>query len=467
MDPEGRTSIGKRLLGALGACLTAACASNVPYHTASEDGGACRTDPGSTACRSSAYQEFERFDLAFAEFSERGNAFDDGRVQAMLAKIADKARTDGVVVIVFVHGWKHNASEDDPNVLSFKKSLETMTGVLGSSFAGTALGSRRLVGVYVGWRGASIELPLLKELTFWDRKAVAEELGSGGVTRLLLDLDRITAGEARNVMVVVGHSFGGAIVVRALSDLITERVTNRAEDERARVFGDGVLVLNPAIEANQALPFVEAALQRPYLRSQLPLFISISSDADSATHYAFPAGQTIGLATWRQADLERSYYHDRRAPEQSLPLRERHLDATTAGNFAPFLTHRLHASGQGAGVSFEMTRCDNAPEQCTPKGWTTLSGQPAIGPLPANYPLYFIKTDESVMADHNDIFNQQVRSFVFTVIDDVVRRSLRETKPADAAKAFAAPGEPPLIADPGRFTARMNEIWNVVGPKSE
>lgn len=390
MDPAGSTSIGRRVLGALGACLTAACASNAPYHTTSEDGGACRTDPDSPACRSSAYQEFERFDLAFAEFSERGNAFDDAKVEAVLAKIAAKARADGVVLIVFVHGWKHNASEDDPNVLSFKDSLETMTGVLGNSFAGTALGTRRLVGVYVGWRGASIGLPLLKELTFWDRKAVAEELGSGGVTRLLLDLDRITAGEARNVMVVVGHSFGGAIVVRALSDLITERVTNRADDESARVFGDGVLVLNPAIEANQALPFVEAALQRPYARDQLPLFISISSDADAATHYAFPAGQTIGLATWRQTDLQRSYYHDRRTPEQPLPLRERHLDATTAGNFAPFLTHRLRASGQDGAVNFELTRCDAAPEQCTPKGWTTLSGQPTIGPLPADYPLYFV-----------------------------------------------------------------------------
>lgn len=465
MDPAGSTSIGRRVLGALGACLTAACASNAPYHTTSEDGGACRTDPDSPACRSSAYQEFERFDLAFAEFSERGNAFDDAKVEAVLAKIAAKARADGVVLIVFVHGWKHNASEDDPNVLSFKDSLETMTGVLGNSFAGTALGTRRLVGVYVGWRGASIGLPLLKELTFWDRKAVAEELGSGGVTRLLLDLDRITAGEARNVMVVVGHSFGGAIVVRALSDLITERVTNRADDESARVFGDGVLVLNPAIEANQALPFVEAALQRPYARDQLPLFISISSDADAATHYAFPAGQTIGLATWRQTDLQRSYYHDRRTPEQPLPLRERHLDATTAGNFAPFLTHRLRASGQDGAVNFELTRCDAAPEQCTPKGWTTLSGQPTIGPLPADYPLYFVKTDKSVMADHNDIFNQQVRSFVFTVIDDVVRRSLRETKPADAPKALAVPVEPPLIADPGRFTSRMNQIWKVVEPK--
>ena len=112
MDQAGSTSIGKRILGALGACLTAACASNAPYHTASDDGGACRTDPDSPACRSSAYQEFERFDLAFAEFSERGNAFDDARVEAVLAKIAAKARADGVVLIKVVLSAKNGAFQD-------------------------------------------------------------------------------------------------------------------------------------------------------------------------------------------------------------------------------------------------------------------------------------------------------------------------------------------------------------------
>ena len=447
----------RRILTALAACIVAGCASNEAYHP-SADATACRSAPDSEACRNSYYQEFESHDFAFVEFTERGNAFDDRRVADVLDRIGTRARAGGAVVVVFVHGWKHNASEEDGNVRSFKEALRTLGTILGQQYGSGGLRTRRLVGVYVGWRGASIQLPLVENLTFWDRKAVAEELGSGGVTRLLLDLDRITAGEARNVMVVVGHSFGGAIVVRALSDLITERVTNRADDERARVFADGVLVLNPAIEANQALPFVEAALQRPYARDQLPLFISISSDADAATHYAFPAGQTIGLATWRQADLQRSYYHDRRAPEQPLPLRERHLDATTAGNFAPFLTHRLHADGEGDALRFTLDTCEAAGERCRPMGWTTLSGQPTIGPLPAHYPLYFIKTDKSVMTDHNDIFNQKVRSFVFTVIDDVVRRAL-----AGGVKAARGEGEPPLIASPERFAARMNALWSQMG----
>ena len=452
-EPNGM-SIGRQALAAMSVCIATGCASNAPYHSSAPSGAVCATEPASNECLTSVYQEFASHDIAFTEFTERGNAFDDKAVESVLTKIKEHASARGVVVIVFIHGWKHNAAEQDENVRSFKDALNTMTGILGNTFGETELGSRRLVGVYVGWRGASIELPLLENLTFWDRKAVAEELGSGGITRLLLDLDRVTANGARNVLVVLGHSFGGAIVVRALSDVLTERVTNPQQDGRARTFGDGVLVLNPAIEANQALPIVEAAQRRSFARDQLPLFISISSDADSATHYAFPAGQTIGMSTWKHADLERRYYHDRGAPAVPLPLRERHLDATTVGNFAPFLTHRLSAKGDKDAMRFSMTSCDTAPEGCQPMGWTSLSGQPTIGPLPANYPLYFIKTDKSVMTGHNDIFNQQVRSFVFTVIDDVVRRALRA-----GDKVMKETDEPSLISSPERFTERMNRLW--------
>lgn len=467
MKKKSASSIGQRLLAALCACAAAGCASNTPYHSTGPGGTNCSKAPTSEECLSSVYQEFASHDIAFAEFSERGNAFSDQAIAMVLDKVKTQAEAQGVVLVVFIHGWKHNASETDSNVRDFKDAMQTMSGILEKTFKDEKLRSRRLVGVYVGWRGASITLPILEELTFWDRKAVAEELGSGGITRLLLDLDRITAGSANNVMVVIGHSFGGAIVVRAMADVLTERVTNRGPDGRARTFGDGVLVLNPAVEANQALPIVEAALQQPYVPNQLPLFISLSSDADWPTHYAFPAGQTLGLATWKQADLQRAHYHDRQAPGEPLLLRERHLDATTVGNFAPFLTHRLHGQGQGDALSFSLIPCTDAAEGCRPMGWTTLTGQPTIGPLPANYPLYFIKTDASVMTGHNDIFNQQVRSFVFTVIDDVVRLARLESKATarDGDKAPKATGEAtdadktPRIASPKRFTDHMNALW--------
>ncbi|MCB1895033.1 MAG: hypothetical protein H6945_15605 [Zoogloeaceae bacterium] len=453
-------------LGRVSSCLAAlalvGCAPHAAYHKLAAAPGNCVGDVLAKQCRDSYYQEFADHDLAFIEFSERGNAFDDRMVNEVIDRIRRKADDGGVVVLTFVHGWKHSADEADDNVQEFKGSLQRTVALLKERFGGGALAGRRLVGVYVGWRGASITVPGLEQLTFWDRKAVAEELGSGGVTRLLLELDRATGDSPGNVLVVIGHSFGGAIVVRALSELMTERVMVRnGTDGDARAFGDGVIVINPAIEATQALHLVEAAIDGDYHASQLPLFVSLSSDADRATHYAFPAGQTIGLLSWKQTVLSRSRSYDRRRPGQAILLSEKHLDATTVGNFAPYLTHRLRYHGTGDGAPFEFLNCDAVPTECEPMGWTSLSGQPAIGPLPAHYPLYFVKTDESVMDGHNDIFNDRVRSFIYVVIDDVIRRAFAR----DGAVPRARPGEAPsapVLARPGEFAERLGATLDAI-----
>jgi hypothetical protein len=438
--------------------LITGCAQNAPYHTLPGVSGNCRQSPTADECVQAYYQEYEGFDLAFAEYSDRGNAFSDRYIGDVLERIQQRADNEGVVLVTFIHGWKHNAEESDPNLIDFKDALRAVQGILEADFGATALGQRRLVGLYIGWRGASLDLPILNNSTFWDRKAVAEEVGDGGVSRLLLELDEVTRGDDKNVMIVIGHSFGGAIVVSALNDVLTERTVQRTRVRGyARTIGDGVLVLNPAIEANQMLSFVEAAIKADYRSEQYPLFVSLSTDADQATHYAFPAGQTLGLLlTWQQEDLKRSYYYDRLEPDKEKPLREEHLDTTTVGNFAPFLTHRLTARTEGDETVFEVKTCDSDPQLCVPKGLTTLGGQPAIRNLPKNYPLYFYKTDSTVMNGHNDIFNQRVRAFVVTIIDDVVRRALARFDAKAVERPVVAP--PALLEDSKAFERRMEQI---------
>lgn len=451
-----------RLIGPLflllAGALSGGCAPNAPYHTLPGEPGNCLDEADAEECTQSYYQEYRDFDLAFAEFSERGNVFSDHHLTDVLQRIRSNAEHDGVVLVVFIHGWKHNARENDDNLQDFKVSLQTLAGVLEERFGETALRERRLTGLYVGWRGASLTAPVLKELTFWDRKAVAEEVGKGGVTRLLLELDAITQKSDDNVMVTIGHSFGGAILMSSLSEVLMERAVNRTSPDRyARNIGDGLLVLNPATEANQALAFIEAAIQADYQPDQDPLFVSLSSDADAATHYLFPLGQTVGLLlTWKQADLERGYYHDRRQSEQALVLKEEHLDSTTVGNFAPFLTHRLTATGQGKEAQFRYETCAERPSACEPAGLTTLSGQPAVRDLPDHYPVYVIKTDESMMAGHNDIFNPRVRSFVITVVEDVVARNLARLR----IKKGLLPVTPrrSVLSHPADLEERLNTL---------
>lgn len=431
----------------------AGCATKDPYHTLEWQLKNC-ADPSASACRLSYFQEHPDYDLAFAEFTERGNAFNNQWIEDILDRIRVRDREGGVVVVTFVHGWKHNAAETDPNLVDFKKAL----AVIGKGAA--TLGNRRLVGVYIGWRGASLNVRGIENFTFWDRKSVAEEVGSGGVTKLLLDLDKIDQRRPQNVLVVVGHSFGGAIVVSAVSEILTERAIGRGPQGDSKVpIGDAVILLNPAIEANRALNLVEAALFNSYSPHQNPMLISISTDADWATHNSFPIGQSLDLLlTWHQLDLERTYYTDRLSGEH-LVLKEEHLDTTTVGNFAPYLTHRLTRSGTDGQPSLNLQTCGQAPEGCVPKGRTTLSGHPTFGPLPDHYPLYFIKTDESIMTGHNDIFNPVVRAFILTLIDDIVRRAPHPVVGVMPEKFEPVPGT--VLSNPEKLNDRFQRFFSL------
>ena len=398
--------------------LSGCSTSNLPFHSKEPSANNCE-DSSIKKCYESYYQRHPEYDIAFAEFTERGNSFNPLWINNILQTIELHEKDTGVVIVVFVHGWKHNADEADGNLNNFKKALLAI-----ASSQNSPLNGRKLIGLYIGWRGLSIDIPGIKNISYWDRKAVAEEVGKGGVTKLLLALESIDKKNDNNVLVTVGHSFGGAIVVSAVSDILIERTINK---ETIKSIGDTIIVINPAIEANQILPLIESAITTNYSDDQSPLFISISSDADSATHYAFPLGQSINLLlSWRQADLQRDYYHDRLGDNDSM-LKEEHLDTTTIGNFAPYLTHHLSSTTiEGSVPTLNLNSCKKKADECVPKGLTTLSGHPTFSPLPDNYPFYFIKTDDSMMRDHNDIFNDTMRTFMITLIDDIIRSNINK-----------------------------------------
>lgn len=68
------------------------------------------------------------------------------------------------------------------------------------------------------------------------------------------------------------------------------------------------------------------------------------------------------------------------------------------------------------------------------------------------------------MTGHNDIFNQRVRSFVVTVIDDVVRRSLAKVHMKEAGVPTAA--QMSILADPKALEQRMESILQQMPPDS-
>lgn len=401
------------------------------------------------------------FDLAFIEFTERGAAFDRERMDDVLHRVKKKAES-GVTTIVYIHGWKHNAASDDENVESFKRVLEAATW-LGTEPGERADGepaAREVLGIYVGWRGASVELPLIKELSYWDRKAVAEEVGKGGVTELLLRIEELLRDEDdpnKNQYLVIGHSLGAAVLLTGLNEVFLERIINEGPDRLAlsegesldpciltKPFGHGVALLNPAIEASEILQLKHLVGNTCFEENQERFMHIISSEADKATTGVFEAAQWIGLGiSWEQAIFKRQIGKLGQT-KREITFDEMDLDVTTVGNYEPFLTGYLFANGPEADLG------DPALDSCIsePRGanWQYVSfkredcfasyiGNQDHVPVGDHEPLSFIKTDENFIDGHNDIFNQNVAAYLATILAESrqkrARRQLAKVAPEE------------------------------------
>ncbi len=405
------------------------------------------------------------FELAFVEFTERGNVFDRDALDTVVdrvAELANGASREGALVVVFVHGWKHNAKHDNSNVEEFRQLLDATARLNAQRAFPTGTGTpRALLGIFVGWRGLSLKVPGLKELTYWERKSVATEVGKGGVTELLLRLERAVYGgdlerllptavdgdadevpdPNRSLLLVVGHSFGGAILLSAMNEVLLDRVlgaqTACGSGTCTTPFGHGLVLLNPAIEASDALQLREAVHPRCYTVCQDKLMHVISSTGDAATRSMFPLAQAYNWLTWSHEDLERTFVRPPCAAADSsgtgsdepepIVLREAEMHVETIGNYVPFRTGRLEPDGEGAWIHHS---CATDRERCLGK----YAARPDHISVAGHEPLSFISVDKSFIVDHNDVFNARVAAYMSTIVTEAMykRVLVRAGQCADA-----------------------------------
>ena len=407
--------------------MVGGCAPNAAYRTA-EPSATCP----SSGCTTAALEHHPAYDIGFVEFTDRGNVFDREQMNTLLQYIDTQANSPGgATVVVFVHGWKHNAAPADRNLQSFRNMLQ-------STATAKLTGNRRLIGVYIGWRGQSLDLPVAEHLTYWARKNTAHDVGKGGVTELLLRLEHTlepkpaTADPNRNVLVTIGHSFGGVVLLSALHDVLLDRVVstetvgnaqcsknNRdrcGNCVRTRNFGHGVILLNPAVEANELLPLKEVvAEQQCYAETQPKLLHVVSSTADIATRIAFRAGQYLGVSvSTSELPLKRTY------KGKTVTLHEHGLDTTTIGNYLPFrsgVSVRRTPQNQPycADPNSQRSECYMVCREDEPGCFTPEDAAKHI-PIGSSEPLHFLYTDADFIKDHNDVFNPKVGGYIAAVV---------------------------------------------------
>ena len=412
-----------------------ACISHQRYRTES---GLCISANPLDECAQHSLQVFqspnaidEKYHLGFVEFDDQGQLWDREQLREVIGQVNTLAANQDLLMVVFVHGWKHSAQAGDSNISSFRESLRRLSALESAMSTKTGVPSREVVGIYLGWRGGSVSLPGLKELTFWERKNTAHKVGRGGATELLSRLELVQKTKRaqaladgkphRTRFVVVGHSFGGALVFSAMSEILENGfVQTHGPDAVVSDtvgFADLVVLINPAFEAARYATLSDMANERRrYFESQLPVLAVLTSEDDDATGMAFPLGRWFSTLFETERDAQRL---NPVAGENEV-IEQGGFSASTAVQTFVAASKGWEADKPGSRIPFEgavLERTDSSA---------------------GRNPYLNIRVDGELIRDHNDIYDPRIASFIRQLIL-ISSQSQDEEDRADARIKMANP----------------------------
>jgi hypothetical protein len=299
-------------------------------------------EPADGPCRGSWAVRTPSHGINYVEIDEQGILHDRAAAEDALA-FAAAPPSDGArmaYVVVFVHGWHHNAAAGDDNVQAFHRALASVRRWRPQA---------DVRGIYIGWRGASLPVPLLRYLTFWERKNTSDEIGRGSLLEFLLRLERSVkpVPASNNRLVLIGHSFGASVAFNSLAHIHMQRFVEglhaTTPGERFRGYGDLTVLINPAIEAMRYMPLQSAveyyasreqAPRLDFTHEKKPRLMILSSNGDLATHCTFPVARLFSTAL--EAHNRISAH---KSPDERGRYVEWNMDRDTVGNFVDFRTH--------------------------------------------------------------------------------------------------------------------------------
>jgi hypothetical protein len=480
-------SIALFVLFSVGILAFSSCTSFHPYRTASPGTAMpCRSDLKGRvdrgACSSAAWEIDPDYDLFFAEFDDQGLAHpaDESSVGFAFQQIAgiddalrSRFKVGDINLIVYVHGWKHDARSEDSDVEKFRQLLHSVKVLEDAKHPKSdgdeylAIPHRRVVGIFVGWRGLSTTVEPFKELSFWGRKETSSRVAVGSARELFsrlrayqqmrnanwdkqwtqtpgkidkIDPSKKGYGRPPVQMLILGHSFGAQLVFSAIAENLIETLSSNLSDPGARIqrYGDMIILINPAFEATRYMPLIRVANNRKYDHYLAPLLVTITTTSDEATKLAFPFGR------WFDSLLE----HYSSSEEHTAALH-------TIGHLPGYITHILELSsaaeanavcaswrepGTGTDAADILAKDVKLEQQATdiffnqyrqlvggtlkavlPQAWTrTFCGGTRLkfvgaqNPQPSdgNMPIWNVQTQSPIIVGHNNFETEYLTTFI-------------------------------------------------------
>jgi hypothetical protein len=357
--------------------LLASCASYGPY----------RPNTSAEPLNSVRGPKDGRYKLAFIEFGDQGSALDTSQRAAALGMIRE---TDRPLLFVYIHGWQNNAESGD--VCRFEHFLDTV-----SRFPAITGRKINVIGVYIAWRGIDLNLPVLKFLTFWNRKSAGNAIAAqNGCLATLSELALAARAPDKpyHFCVLLGHSFGGLVLENTISHSMLDASSAGSRNTSP---WDMAVALNPAdnsIGSRQLMSELDylynydpkrhayvgrspGAEEGSVVEENRPFLIILQSENDMATGQFFPIGtglyNLVGLrAHWDRVPVPGS---------GGQKVSEREFYTHTPGNDKYLVNYHVVPLGETA----------------PPQGLRTNENRGFEADITRNHPDYTFYTSE-----HND-----------------------------------------------------------------
>ena len=258
--------------------------------------------------RAISVEENSDYSLAFVEFDDQGELWAPSQLDRTLDLIDRNNQSQfGMALVLFVHGWNDSASEKEDQVsggtiYEFRELLMRIKQGARVRFPEIDL---PVVGVYLSWRGEVSKIPLIRQLSFYNRRGAAERIAGPPATEAIYRILTPMRANPSARSVLIGHSFGSMILEQALSQSVVAALLAAPSDELVCPAYLVVLVkpAGSAIQTKQLVDILARNRLKTYRvddegnRFERPLLISFTSESDNATRRYFPIGMGVKAAS--------------------------------------------------------------------------------------------------------------------------------------------------------------------------
>jgi hypothetical protein len=370
------------------------------------------------------------YSYAYVEFNNNGDYADHTQVDRVLADLKARVAQTDTVILVYVHGWNHDARDGDTNVACFEELLKA-TAIMQATYT-SKIGQtpRGVYGVYIGWPGLVYD-DSRQLFTFFARQNAADRVGERGdlldlfsrISRIRHETVPAKAQSPQTKFVIISHSLGARLTYRALRPVMQSSL--RDTDSRSPFLADVAVMVNPALSADEHVSLeriVERQSQSDANRSQ-PRFVIATSQSDTVLQNEYVRSQRA--AGWMRGEFKAA------ADPSVWPigLNDEYLTHTLklTGDYTrspsrtacPTLNHedleiargKRRVKNEAELYDYRTVRHYDEQNRETYRTILENTGRRTAGPL------MVIKVTPEIIPNHNDIFTSPFVDFMSRVIN--------------------------------------------------